>query len=285
MKIVSSVAEMANLSHTFRSAGNTLGLVPTMGALHRGHLSLLSIAREQADVSVMSIFVNPTQFGPNEDYLKYPRPFDDDCRKAETAGCDVVFAPTVDEMYPPEHRTSVTVRGITGRLCGVHRPDHFQGVATVVLKFFNIVNPHLAIFGAKDAQQVTVIKRMIADLNCPVRIITAPIVREADGLALSSRNVYLTPEERAAAPLIHGGLCAAEALFAAGERRTDTLLAAVRDQFARSALIVPDYGEIVDRDTLEPVGAVDSTALLAVACRMKQSATRLIDNTVLGAAP
>ncbi|MBN1575443.1 MAG: pantoate--beta-alanine ligase [Chitinispirillaceae bacterium] len=285
MKIVTSVVEMINLARTYRSTGSRLALVPTMGALHRGHLSLLSIAREHADCTVMSIFVNPTQFGPQEDYLKYPRPFDADCRMAESAGCDILFAPPVEEMYPPGHRTSVAVSGITERLCGASRPAHFRGVTTIVMKLFNIVNPQVAVFGVKDAQQVTVIKRMAVDLHCPTRIVVGPIIREDDGLALSSRNVYLTPAERAAATLIHRGLGNAEALFAKGERHVDALLDAVRNGCVQSELIVPEYFEIVDPVTLEPLSTIASSALLAIACRMKESATRLIDNTFLGATP
>ncbi|MBN1307240.1 MAG: pantoate--beta-alanine ligase [Chitinispirillaceae bacterium] len=285
MKIVTSVVEMIDLARTCRSGGSILALVPTMGALHRGHLSLLSIAGEHADCTVMSVFVNPTQFGPDEDYLKYPRTFDADCRAAESAGCDILFAPPVEEMYPPGHRTSVSVSGITERLCGASRPTHFRGVTTVVLKLFNIVNPHVAIFGAKDAQQATVIKRMVVDLHCPTRVIVGPIVREDDGLALSSRNGYLTPAERAVAPLIHRGLGNAEALFAGGERHADVLRDAVRNECAQSELIDPEYVEIVDQLTLEPLSLITSSALLAIACRMKESATRLIDNTLLGAVP
>lgn len=272
---------MAQLAAEIRLEGKSIALVPTMGALHRGHLSLVALARENADITVMSIFVNPTQFGPSEDYLKYPRPFDEDCRKASEAHCDVLFAPSVEEMYTKHHRTTVSVSGITERLCGASRRGHFQGVTTVVLKLFNIVSPDVAVFGAKDAQQVVVLRRMVGDLNCPVRIIEAPIVRESDGLALSSRNVYLTAEERSAALYIGSGLCAAAAACLSGEIRAETLLAIVRGELARSPLIEPEYVEIVDQTTLEPVTTVSSAALAAVACRMCQSSTRLIDNTVL----
>lgn len=282
MIIVSSIREMVNLAYSYRSVGKRIGLVPTMGALHRGHLSLLSIARAQADITVMSVFVNPTQFGPDEDYLQYPRPFDDDCKKAQTAGCDVVFAPPVEEMYPKQHRTAVTVSGITGRLCGRSRPTHFQGVTTVVLKLFNIVNPHCAVFGAKDAQQVAVIRRMVDDLHCPVEIVAGPIIREDDGLALSSRNIYLTPEERSDAAFISRGLREVEELYAAGERSAARLGEALNTVYAQSPLIVPEYSEIVDRSSLEPIDTIITSALLAVACRMRRSNTRLIDNTILG---
>jgi pantoate--beta-alanine ligase len=282
MIIVTSVHEMINLAHTFRSAGKRIALVPTMGALHHGHLSLLSRARELSDVTVMSIFVNPMQFGPTEDFQKYPRPFAEDCRKAEKALCDVVFAPAADDMYPPEHRTSVQVSGITGKLCGKSRPTHFQGVTTVVFKLFSIVKPHCAVFGAKDAQQIIVIRRMVDDLHVPVEIAVAPIVREKDGLALSSRNTYLTPEERTDALLIRRGLRKAEQLFAGGERVSARLVGALQDVWKQASLIDPEYSEIVNCVSLEPVDLIETTALLAVACRMRQSGTRLIDNTILG---
>ncbi len=282
MEIVSSINEMIGVCDALRKEGKKIGFVPTMGALHKGHISLLSISQKYADVSIMSIFVNPTQFGPNEDYIKYPRPFDADIKKAEEAGCDVLFAPTVEEMYPQGFCTTVSVGGITERLCGIARPTHFKGVTTVVLKLFNIVNPHYAVFGAKDAQQVIVIRRMVADLHCPVKIIVGPIIREADGLALSSRNSYLTFTERSVAPFIYKGLSKAEELFSCGERRADILIAEVNNQLQNSGLIVPEYIEVADIDTLEPVSEIQCSALLAVACRMKESNTRLIDNTVLG---
>ncbi|MBN1757639.1 MAG: pantoate--beta-alanine ligase [Chitinispirillaceae bacterium] len=282
MKTVTSVHEMTNLAYAFRSVGKRIVLIPTMGALHRGHLSLLKIAKELADVTVMSVFVNPTQFGPHEDYSRYPRPFDEDCRKAEAAGCDVVFAPAAGDMYPPLHSTSVQVDGITTRLCGKSRPTHFQGVTTVVLKLFNCIKPHFAVFGQKDAQQLIIIRRMVEDLYCPVDIVAAPIVRENDGLALSSRNAYLTQEERSAAVLISEGLQAVEKLFSDGERHTAPLIETIEERFAQSSLIAPEYVEIVDLCLLEPVDRIADSALVAVACRMGQSNTRLIDNIILG---
>jgi pantoate--beta-alanine ligase len=282
MKIVYSVKEMINLAYTYRSGGKTIGFIPTMGALHRGHLSLLAIAQKHADVSIMSIFVNPTQFGPNEDFAKYPRPFETDCRLAQEAGCDIIFAPPVSEMYPNEHLTSVMISGITERLCGASRPHHFNGVTTVVLKLFNILFPNVAVFGAKDAQQVTVIRRMVTDLYCPVKILVGPIVREHDGLALSSRNAYLTADERAVAPTIYRGIQKVESLFKKGVRNTSELLSTLQQEYRTSSLILPEYTEIVHTLTLKPLEYIDSTALLAVACRLKESTTRLIDNTVLG---
>lgn len=281
MKIVRSVSEMISLARTFRAGGRTIGLVPTMGALHDGHLSLLECAQENSDVSVLSVFVNPSQFAPNEDYEKYPRPFEKDCRKAEGAGCDILFSPTVEEMYPPEYMTTVSVSGITEKLCGKSRPNHFVGVATVVLKLLNIVYPHVAVFGQKDAQQAIVIRRMVADLHHPTRIIVAPIVREKDGLAVSSRNSYLTPEERTAAPLIREGLCVVEKLFDEGERSADILISALRERCCLSDLLRLEYAEIVDARSLEPLASVSVPALAAVACRMIKSNTRLIDNAEL----
>ncbi|MCX7725891.1 MAG: pantoate--beta-alanine ligase [Chitinispirillaceae bacterium] len=282
VRIIKTVSEMSKLSATYRKNGKIISFVPTMGALHEGHLSLLKIAKKNGDVSIMSIFVNPTQFGPNEDYHKYPRPFESDCKKAEEGGCDVIFAPFVDEMYPTGYCTTVSVKGITEKLCGISRPGHFNGVTTVVMKLFNIVQPDVAIFGAKDAQQVIVIKRMVTDLNCPVKIIVGQTVREADGLALSSRNIYLTPEERKAAPLIYSGLCKAETLFKSGIKNAEKLKGAVEETLAQSNLIEPEYIEIVDKTTLESLPEIISEALLAVACRMKLTKTRLIDNIVLG---
>lgn len=273
---------MINIALTLRAGGKRCALVPTMGALHEGHLSLLKIAQGCADVTVMSVFVNPIQFGPKEDFAQYPRPFERDCALAQAAGCDIVFAPSAKEMYPDHFATTVSVGSITSRLCGASRPDHFAGVTTVVLKLFNIVKPHTAVFGAKDAQQVAVIKRMVDDLHCPVEIVTGPIIREEDGLAMSSRNVYLTTSERLAARSLYRGLKKVEFLYTKGEHNTEILRAAITSICNESSLIVPEYIEIVDRITLMPLGTVTTSALVAVACRMQESATRLIDNTILG---
>jgi pantoate--beta-alanine ligase len=253
-----------------------------MGALHSGHCSLVSRASSASDVVVMSIFVNPTQFGPREDFTKYPRTFEKDCALAEAAGCDIVFAPQAKEMYPDPFMTYVTVEELSGKLCGITRPTHFKGVATVVLKFFNIVAPHRAFFGQKDAQQVIVLKRMVRDLNVPVAIEVCPTVRESDGLAMSSRNVYLTPEERHAAPAIYQGLSAAAALFERGERSGTAITTAVQESIARQTLLSIEYIEIVDTATLLPVTVCTSPALVAAACRTGESNTRLIDNIVIG---
>ena len=282
MKIIKEIDDMKALSATFRAQGKSVGLVPTMGALHEGHITLLKTSRRLCDASVMSIFVNPRQFGPGEDFEKYPRPFDSDCALAEKNGCDAVFSPAPAAMYPQRFATFIEVEGITQRLCGASRPGHFRGVTTVVMKFFNIVSPQIALFGQKDAQQVVVLKRMVEDLNCPVKIIVEPTVREADGLAMSSRNRYLTDKERSQATLLHGGLLAASRLFNAGERSTPRLLDAIRSVYGAATLFAPEYIEIVDTQTLEPLAHIDGSALVAVAARTKETRTRLIDNSVLG---
>jgi pantoate--beta-alanine ligase len=282
MKIVRRPDEMKNLCITYRKTGAIIGLVPTMGSLHEGHLSLIRAARQSCDVCVVSIFVNPIQFGPTEDFQKYPRPFDSDCEKAEAAGCDVVFTPSQTDMYPADYATYVDVRRITDTLCGAARPGHFQGVATIVLKFFNIVSPHVAVFGQKDAQQVVVIKRMTIDLNLSIKILCAPIVREPDGLAMSSRNVYLTAGERTQAALIFKGLSAASERFEAGERSARRLTETVGSIFANATLFSPEYIEVVDAATLKPLETVVAPAFMAIAIRTKESGTRLIDNIVLG---
>lgn len=284
MKIVRSSAEMKNLSLTYQLSGRTIGLVPTMGALHQGHLSLLRIAKDHSDLTAMSIFVNPTQFGPTEDFQKYPRLFEKDCELAEKAGCDVIFAPSVEDMYPPHYNTYVSVENISSNLCGASRPNFFRGVATVVLKLFNIVNPQVAVFGQKDAQQLLVIRRMVRDLNLSVKIEAAPIIREESGLAMSSRNQYLSDVEKSAASLIYKGLCLAEQLYNNGERNVGVLKTAINSKIAKSSLLKPEYIEIVDTVEIKPVEEVRSTALVAVACRTLESSTRLIDNTVLGGA-
>jgi len=282
VKIVRHPDEMKNLSLSFQRSGAKVGLVPTMGALHEGHLSLLDKAREVSDIGVMSIFVNPSQFGPDEDLARYPRPFDSDCEKAAARGCDIVFAPQPAGMYPPHYATHVEVADLSARLCGVSRPGHFRGVATVVLKLFNIVMPQTAVFGQKDAQQAIILKRMVCDLNMSVNMIIAPIVRESDGLAMSSRNAYLSAEERREVPLIYAALHEAEEAFAAGERSAQKLQDMVVRRYDSAKLFHPEYVEVVDTLVLNPVDLIDRPVLLAVACRTVQSNTRLIDNVILG---
>ncbi len=282
MEIIISPERMYEFSEQCRKKGVRIALVPTMGALHRGHLSLVDIARREADITVMSIFVNPTQFGPREDFTRYPRPFDEDCRKAELAGCDVIFAPTREIMYPEGYDTYVSVENITGGLCGASRPGHFRGVTTVVLKLFNIVNPHTAVFGQKDAQQVLVIRRMVEDLNLPLKISVAPIVREDDGLAMSSRNIYLTKEERAAVPVIKRSLDQGLACYQKGERNSAVIKNEITTLLSRTDLLTIEYVEIVDTRTVISADTVPSPALFAVACRTTRSKTRLIDNVIAG---
>jgi pantoate--beta-alanine ligase len=266
-----------------RARGLTVGFVPTMGALHEGHLALVREARKRAEFVVCSIFVNPTQFGPNEDLARYPRDLAGDVAKLE--GVSAVFAPEPDAMYPPGDSTRVRVEGVTAALCGPHRPGHFEGVATVVAKLFSVVGPSVAIFGKKDYQQLAVIRRMARDLFLPVEVVGYPIVREADGLAMSSRNAYLTVEERTRALALSRGLAEAWRAFAAGDRRAGVLREVAERAIVPAATSI-DYVTLADPDTLRPLADGESAgerALLAMACRVGQ--TRLIDNVVLGEDP
>jgi pantoate--beta-alanine ligase len=250
-----------------------------MGALHEGHLSLVRAARAQCGAVAVSLFVNPTQFGPTEDLAKYPRQFDRDRALLEKEGVDILFAPSVDEMYRKGEATWVMVEGLSDKLDGRSRPGHFRGVTTVVAKLFHILEPDVAFFGQKDAAQVAVIRRFVRDLNFPVEIAVCPIVREADGLAMSSRNAYLNPEERQRALVLQRSLREAEKQFCAGEKSAPTLIAAARNILAQEPQVRLDYFEIVDPDTLDPVEQVTSKALVAAAAYVGQ--TRLIDNVVL----
>ncbi len=279
MKIVTSVAEMKALARGWAGEGKRIGFVPTMGYLHEGHLSLVRESKARADVTVVSIFVNPTQFGPNEDFKKYPRDLEKDAAYLEAGGVDYLFHPDASEIYPSGYRTYVEVHGLQDRLCGRSRPGHFRGVVTVVLKLFEIVRPDLAFFGAKDAQQVLIIGRMASDLDLDVEVVTCPLVREADGLALSSRNAYLSPEERKAALTLSTSLRWAEKAVAAGERDTKRLVAGVRSVLEAEPLARIDYVEAVDTETLEPVAEVRGEVLLALAVFI--GSTRLIDNVRL----
>lgn len=277
MRVIETVAELRSWR---RSISGTLGLVPTMGYLHAGHLALVQRARaENAQVAV-SIFVNPTQFGPGEDYDRYPRDTERDLVLLREAGVDVVYMPTPDEMYPPGFDTAIDVGGITARLEGASRPHHFRGVATVVAKLFNQVQPDRAYFGQKDAQQLLVVRKMVRDLDLPVEIVPVPTVREPDGLALSSRNVALTPAERTAALSLSRGLFTAQDRYRAGERDADVLRAVVSEHLAAEPLVEPDYVSLADAETLEELTVVDRPALLSLAARIGQ--TRLIDNVLLG---
>jgi len=266
-------------SRALRGSGKRLGFVPTMGALHEGHLSLVRTANAGCDVVAASIFVNPTQFGPNEDLGKYPRSFEQDCAMLEREGVELLFAPSVEEMYPAGAVTWVAVEGLSEKLDGRSRPGHFRGVTTVVSKLFHIVEPDQAFFGQKDAAQVAIIRRMVRDLNLPVEIVVCPIVREADGLAMSSRNAYLNPEQRKQALVLHRALESVRKLAQQGEGDASRLVAAGRDEFAREHGVRLDYFEIVNPDTLDSVSSTSNGALVAVAAFV--GATRLIDNLVL----
>ena len=270
---------MRDASRSVRRAGKRLGFVPTMGALHEGHLSLVRAARAESDIVAASIFVNPTQFGPNEDLAKYPRSFERDCQLLEREGVEFVFAPSVEEMYPAGAVTWVTVEELSAKLDGRSRPGHFRGVTTVVSKLFHIVEPDKAFFGQKDAAQVAIIQRMIRDLKLPVEMVVCPIVREADGLAMSSRNAYLKAEERKQALVLHRSLARVQQLVNAGETKVARLVAAGREEFAVEGSVRIDYFEIVNPETLDPVGDVSRGALVAVAAHV--GSTRLIDNVVL----
>jgi pantoate--beta-alanine ligase len=279
MRVCPTIDEMRAASREARRAGKSLGLVPTMGALHDGHLSLVRAARAQCDLVAASIFVNPLQFAPNEDLAKYPRNFDRDRELLQQEGVDFVFAPSVDEMYPKGAVTYVAVEGLTDRLCGRSRPGHFRGVTTVVSKLFNIVEPDRAFFGQKDAAQATIIRRMVRDLNIPVQIVVCPIVRDADGLAMSSRNAYLDAEQRKSALLLYRSLRAVLERFDHGERKVDELIEAGKRVFIATLGAKLDYLEIVDTGTLEPVDDLSCGGLVAVAAFV--GGTRLIDNIEL----
>lgn len=280
MNIARTIEEMREWCAAQRSGGARLGLVPTMGALHEGHLSLVRAARKSCDVVAASIFVNPTQFGPNEDLAKYPRSFERDCELLEKEGMTAVFAPSVEEMYPKGAVTWVEVEGMSERLDGRSRPGHFRGVTTVVAKLFHIVDPQAAFFGQKDAVQVAIIRRMVRDLNFGVEIVVCPIVREADGLAMSSRNVYLSAEERKQALGLHRSLKRVENLWKSGEKNSLKLVSDGKEEIEREKGVRLDYFEIVDWESLEALGEAGNGALVAVAAYV--GTTRLIDNLVLG---
>ncbi len=262
-----------------RRDGRRIAVVPTMGALHDGHLTLLRAARGKADVVILTIFVNPTQFGPHEDLSRYPRDEAGDLAKARAAGIDLAFCPDAAAMYPPGSQTFVEVRELQQPLCGGSRPGHFAGVATVVTKLFHLTQPHVAVFGEKDYQQLAIIRRMVRDLDLGVEIASVPIVREADGLALSSRNAYLSPAQRRSALSLSAGLAAAQAAFAAGERRAAALVAAARAPIAAAPDTRIDYVELRDADELTPLDELARPAVLAIAAFV--GTTRLIDNRVL----
>ncbi|NJD37358.1 MAG: pantoate--beta-alanine ligase [Geobacter sp.] len=280
MKRIHDVQEMQQTMLGLKRQGKLIAFVPTMGFLHEGHASLMREGRKRVDILVLSIFVNPTQFGPNEDLDRYPRNLEGDCALAEACGVDYLFAPTAASMYPPGFQTTVSLGPLTEPLCGASRPGHFNGVAVVVTKLFGIVQPDLALFGKKDFQQLAIIRQMTIDLNLPVEIIGMPIVREQDGLAMSSRNSYLSPEERQQALCLYRAILRVRELFTAGETDAVRLLAEASQQIEAIPTAVVDYLELRDSVTLEVLTQAMQGTLLAMA--VKIGTTRLIDNTVLG---
>jgi len=279
METIHTIEWMKQIANAARASDRLLGLVPTMGALHEGHFSLIRAAKRESSPIVVSIFVNPTQFGPSEDFSKYPRRMEDDRAALENLAVDYLFAPTAQEMYPPGFRTSVTVEGWSDRLEGRTRPGHFRGVATVVLKLFAIVQPRRAYFGRKDAQQARIIRQMAADLNLDTEVIVRPILRESDGLALSSRNVYLQGDDRRAATVLSRSLVAVRDQINTGERDVARLLSALRQVLGAEPRVTLDYAEIVDAETLEPVVSLRGACYVLIAAKVGD--TRLIDNALI----
>ncbi len=279
MRIVKKIKEMKNISENYIKHGKTIGFVPTMGYLHEGHISLIRKAREENDILVISIFVNPIQFGPMEDLSSYPRDTNRDLKISEENKVDYVFSPSVEEMYPDPYHTYVEVERLTEHLCGSKRPGHFRGVATVVLKLFNIVKPTKAYFGQKDAQQFRVLQSMVKDLNLDVEMIELPIVRESDGLAMSSRNIYLTSEERKEAVCLYKALQLASELIKKGERNPRNVIAKMEELIARYPHARIDYIEIVDEQELQPIEKLQGRFIVALAVYIGKA--RLIDNVIL----
>jgi len=279
MKAIADIDKMKVFSRIKRKSGKSIGLVPTMGYFHDGHVSLIRNARKQNDVVVVSVFVNPTQFGANEDYRQYPRDPARDKEIAKREGADIFFCPNKEQMYPSGFSTSVEVEKLTGNLCGISRPGHFKGVSTIVAKLFEITKPDIAYFGQKDAQQAAVIKKMVADLNMDVMIKILPIVRETDGLAMSSRNVYLKKNEREDALILHQSLKKAEDLFAGGERSSRRLVSSIKEMIDSKKTVRVDYVKVVDCETLKAVDQIKDKALMALAVFIGK--TRLIDNAFL----
>ena len=279
MEVIETVERMQESADEFRSAGYTVALVPTMGYLHEGHLELMRVGRKHSDRLIVSIFVNPAQFGPTDDFGEYPRDTEGDLKKAREVGADVVFMPSVEEMYPEVSQTKVHVEKVTQHLCGISRPGHFEGVTTVVCKLFNATKPHMAVFGQKDYQQLTVISRMVEDLNMDIEIIGVHTVREQDGLAMSSRNSYLSPEERKSALCLKKSLDLAGRMFQDGEKTASVIREAVESLIKGHAFTEIDYVTLCDPATLEDIETLGDNCLLALAVRIGN--TRLIDNCLL----
>ena len=279
MKIIEDIIEMQRYVTQLRWEGKIIGFVPTMGALHKGHLSLMEHAKNESDHVVVSIFVNPAQFGPKEDYKEYPRDMEGDTEKIESVGVDTLFIPYVSEIYPEGYRTYIEVKDLSDVMCGRARPGHLRGVATVVLKLFNIVKPHKAFFGQKDFQQTVIIKKMVEDLNSDVDVVVLPTVREEDGLAMSSRNQYLGPEERKSATVLYRSLEEARLLFNKGERSAELLRYTIIKIFKSEPSVLLEYVAIVNPKTLEEVKEAEEGTVIALAARIGK--TRLIDNIVL----
>jgi pantoate--beta-alanine ligase len=279
MQVLTRRQEIFTAVTRWRREGKSVGLVPTMGALHAGHLSLVEAARRECDQTVVTIFVNPTQFGPHEDFQRYPRDLNADLEKLRPLGVNLVFAPPLEEMYPPGETTRVEVGSVAEPLEGQFRPGHFRGVATVVLKLFNAIPADVAYFGQKDYQQTLVVRRMVADLNVPIRIAVCPIVREPGGLAMSSRNVYLSPDDRRRALVLSQSLNLAEQMVADGERNPATILAQMRERFAQAGVDRIDYIALADPETLAPVTQIRGGTVALIAAHVGK--TRLIDNRII----
>ena len=279
MITVEKIKELKEIIHAARKSGKKVGFVPTMGYFHEGHLSLMRRAKGDNDLVVVSLFVNPMQFGPQEDYQRYPRDLERDREMAEGTGADILFVPETSEIYGPGFQTFVEVTGVSQGFCGSSRPGHFRGVATVVIKLFNIVEPDCAYFGEKDAQQLRVIRQMVRDLNMNLQVIGCPIVREADGLAMSSRNIYLNPEERRAAPVLYQSLFLARDLIKQNMRETGQIREEMLRLIGREPLVVLDYLEFGDNESLKPVTTIQGEVLIALAVKIGK--TRLIDNITI----
>lgn len=279
MKIIKTATEIKTALQAHKKEEKTIGFVPTMGYLHQGHLSLIKKAREASDIVVISIFVNPAQFGPREDFQRYPRDLERDAKLSEKLGVDYIFYPEASEMYPQDYKTYAEVTELSDKMCGRSRPGHFRGVATVVLKLFNIIQPDIAFFGQKDAQQAIIIHRMVEDLNLDVKIEILPIIREEDGLAMSSRNNYLNPQERQAALVLYRSLKLAEKLIKEGERKAANIIHQMEQLIAKEPLAKIDYISITDNKNLQELEVIDNEVLIALAVYMGK--TRLIDNIVI----